>query len=129
MQNALTVYLNSYLVYTLMLFLNMILTIPGAVVSTVHSGDNSAYLPTSAIVAIVLGILWLFLLPVASLFCWFMPAYYAYRYIYFFLINALTSFIIIRKDSSLAFMWFFFIMVIQCACWVIFALGPPGFSV
>lgn len=33
-----------------------------------------------------------------------------------------------RKDSSLAYMWFFFIKVIQCVTWLIFALGPPGFS-
>jgi hypothetical protein len=98
--------------YAFLLFINLILTIPGVVVAADPNNNNTSFNTTSAIVAIVVGIILLFLLPMLSLFCWFMPAYYAYR-----------------KDSSLAFMWFFFIMVIQCVAWLVIALGPPGFSV
>ena len=82
--------------------------IPGVYYST---QDNSDLNSTSAILVTVFGIVWLFLFPVLALFCWFIPAYTAYR-----------------KDSSLAYMWFFFILVIQCAVWLIIGLGPPGFS-
>ena len=33
-----------------------------------------------------------------------------------------------RKDSSLAFMWFFFILPAQCLFWLIYALGIGGFT-
>ena len=68
-----------FLVYTLLLFLNLVLSIPGAIAVGQANDPNITFSPTNSIVTIVLGILWLFMLPIGALFCWFMPAYYAYR--------------------------------------------------
>lgn len=100
-------------VYFLVLCLNLLFAIIGgaASISKGSNNNNNNLSPTAAIVNIVMGIVWVIILPVAALFCWVMPAYYAYR-----------------KDSSLSYMWFFFILVIQCVVWAVFGLGPPGFS-
>ena len=98
------------LTYTVLLFLNVIFAIPGAYYATAD-GDNTELSARDAILTIVLGIIFLLMDPVLALFCWFMPLYYAYR-----------------KDSAFAFMWFFFITVVQNIVWLIFALGPPGYS-
>ena len=56
------------------------LSVPGAIaVGQADKDANISLSPTNTIVTIVLGILWLFILPIGALFCWFMPAYYAYR--------------------------------------------------
>lgn len=65
------------LAYTLLLFLNLVVSIPGAAVA-IQDKDNDLN-ATEAIVTVVLAIVWLFLLPLSALFCWFMPSYYAYR--------------------------------------------------
>ena len=66
----------------MLLFLNLVLSVPGAIaVGNVNTREkNISFTQTNAVVTIVLGILWLFVLPIGALFCWFMPAYYAYRY-------------------------------------------------
>ena len=72
--------LSLFTAYTFFLFINLILSVPGAIaVGQADQNTNISLSPTNTIVTIVLGILWLFILPIGALFCWFMPAYYAYR--------------------------------------------------
>ena len=68
----------SYLAYTVLLLLNVILAIPGAYYATAE-GANTELSATSAILNIVFGIIFLLVDPFLALFCWFMPLYYAYR--------------------------------------------------
>lgn len=97
--------------YTFLLLLNLILSAPGAYYAINDGDDKTDVSATQGIVTVVFAIIFLFMDPVLALLCWFMPLYYAYR-----------------KDSALAFMWFFFVMVMQNIIWLLFALGPPGFS-
>ena len=84
-----------------MLVLNMLASIVGA--SVAESSDRNEYLTTMGV-----SILYLVLFVPGTLFCWFMPAYYAYR-----------------KDSSLAFMWFFFVMLFQVLSYILNGIGAP----
>ena len=84
-----------------MLLLNMLVSIVGA--SVAKSNVRSEYLTTMGV-----SVLYLVLFVPGTLFCWFLPAYYAYR-----------------KDSSLAFMWFFFVMLFQMLSYVLNGIGAP----
>ena len=60
-----------------MLGLNLLLSIIGGAIA-INDG-NTGFDNGAAIVNMVLALVWIFLLPVAALFCWLMPVYYAYR--------------------------------------------------
>lgn len=86
----------------LLLLLNMIVAIVGAAAAVPEV--RSEYLTTMGV-----SILYFILFVPGSLFCWFLPAYYAYK-----------------KDSSLAFMWFFFVMLFQILSYILNAIGIPN---
>lgn len=85
-----------------LLGLNVLVAIAGAIAT----GDKrrSEYLTTMGV-----SILYLVLFLPGTFFCWFLPAYYAYR-----------------KDSSLAYMWFFFVMLFQCLSYLLNGIGIPN---
>lgn len=86
----------------IMLLLNIFISIVGAAVAS--DKLRSEYLITMGV-----AILYLVLFVPGTLFCWFLPVYHAYR-----------------KDSSLAYMWFFFVMLFQILSYVLNGIGVPN---
>lgn len=85
-----------------MLVLNVFVSIVGAAVA--NDNDRNQYLTTMGV-----SILYLVLFVPGTLFCWFLPVYHAYR-----------------RDSSLAYMWFFFVMLFQILSYVLNGVGVPN---
>jgi hypothetical protein len=83
-----------------MLVLNVFVSIVGAAVAK----NKNVYLTTMGV-----SILYLVLFVPGTLFCWFLPVYHAYR-----------------KDSSLAYMWFFFVMLFQVLSYILNGIGAPN---
>lgn len=92
------------LIYTWVLhFLNLLISILG--VSTIgDKGNKSEYLTTMGV-----AILYLVLFIPGSFCCWFFPLYHAYK-----------------RDSSLSFMFFFFVMLFQILAYVVNGIGIPN---
>jgi len=96
-------FLLALLIYLwVVLTLNVIIAVVGAI--TVDSNIRSTYLITMGVSILY----WVLFVP-GALFCWFLPVYYAYK-----------------KDSSLAFMWFFFVMLFQVLSFILNAIGAPN---
>jgi hypothetical protein len=98
-----------FVAYTFVLFLNFIVAIVGTVISYQQYYTN---LQRWMISTIVLSFVWLLVLPVAALFGWLLPIYYAYK-----------------KHSLFCFIWFFMVMVVQCFVWLIIPIGTPAINV
>ena len=86
--------------YWVVLIYNFICTVAGLVVST----DTATYGTTMGVC-----IAYLLLFLPCSLFCWWYPAYYAYK-----------------NNSSLGYLWFFLVMSVQTIGFAINALGLPN---
>lgn len=93
----------SLLIYTwVVLVINLFVSIYGAIV--IDGDRRGQYLTTMGV-----AILYLVCFMPGSLFCWFIPVYHAYR-----------------RDSSMAFMWFFFVMLFQILSYLLNAIGIPN---
>lgn len=92
------------LIYTwVLLFVNMLVAIIGAI-TIGKRGTQSQYLITMGV-----SILYLILFLPGSLFCWFLPLYHAYK-----------------RDSSLSFMFFFFVILFQILAFILNGIGIPN---
>ena len=116
-----------------MLVLNLVMSFTGiAAFTPLSDGKTSSFNETTAVLTIVFAFILVLVGPVLALFCWFFPLYYAYRHVSPYSLLPFTSssvaLLSFRKDSSLAFMWFFFILPAQCLFWLIYALGIGGFT-
>lgn len=90
------------LIFTwVVLALNTLVAIVG--VAAARDDVRNDYLATMGV-----SILYLILFSPGSLFCWFLPVYHAYR-----------------RDSSLAYMWFFFVMLFQILSYLLNGVGIP----
>jgi hypothetical protein len=85
-----------------MLILNVFISIVGA--SVASDTVRNEFLTTMGV-----SILYLLLFVPGTLFCWFLPVYHAYR-----------------RDSSLAYMWFFFVMLFQILSYLLNGIGVPN---
>ena len=98
-----------------MLVLNLVMSFTGiAAFTPLSDGKTSSFNETTAVLTIVFAFILVLVGPVLALFCWFFPLYYAYRHVSPYSLLPFTSssvaLLSFRKDSSLAFMWFFFIL-------------------
>ena len=115
----------------LLLIINVIVCIIGAIIDQ------------GKLITMGVSILYLVLFAPASLFCWFLPTYYAYKWVDLDVV--ILNMVIIppplsffpsqslslpphtfRKDSSLAFMWIFFVLFFQGLSLILNAIGIPN---
>ena len=103
----------------ILLSYNLITAIAGAIVS--GTDHNSDYLVTMGF-AIAFFVLFI----PGSMFCWYIPVYRAYRSARFLYDSLRWHYIShCRSDSSLAYMWFFFVFCFQVISYMFNACGFP----